>query len=291
MKDLIKKLLKESLSLYSEGVDYELSQDEKDGLIKSAEGQYNDMVSSAKKRYEELKKTYELINKNYIDKVMAMDNYSDDDKKNIIDSIKDYHKKLNSDYENAKNYYEKLVNNKEANLKSIYDELYRNYMYKVAMDKHREESMNRQLTKEDIINLFITALEGGSNHWYYIKHIPDKVKYAIKHGGSAGSEAISNYILDGGKIYFYDIEEVDYSSEVDQDDKLAHLNKDDYFLFGSDDDAGYLGYVDMDTLLEGITLLKRDYDWVYENIMMEQYDANDADIFLQLCVMGEVVYG
>lgn len=291
MKDLIKKLLKESLSLYSEGFNYELSQDEKDRLIKSAEEQYNDMVGSAKKRYEEIKKTYDLINKNYMDDIMSSNQYSDDEKKSMIDSIKDYYKKINSDYEQYKSYYERLVNNKEAWLEDIYDKLYRNYMTKVITDKHREESMNRQLSKEDIINLFITALEGGSNHWYYIKHIPDKVKYAIKHGGSAGSEAISNYILDGGKIYFYDIEEVDYSSEVDQDDKLAHLNKDDYFLFGSDDDAGYLGYVDMDTLLEGITLLKRDYDWVYENIMMEQYDANDADIFLQLCVMGEVVYG
>jgi hypothetical protein len=47
----------------------------------------------------------------------------------------------------------------------------------------------------------------------------------------------------------------------------------------------------MDSILEAITIIKKDYPDVWENILDEQYDANDADIFLQLCVMGEVVYG
>ena len=129
-----------------------------------------------------------------------------------------------------------------------------------------------------LIDLFITALEGGSNHWYYIKHIPRDVSYAMNHLGSSGSDAIANYLMDGGKIYFYDIEEVDIHDDSDA-------------LSVEDDDKGYLGYVDIDNILEGITILKRDYDDIYERILDEQYDANDADVFLQLCVMGEVVYG
>jgi len=76
----------------------------------------------------------------------------------------------------------------------------------------------------------------------------------------------------------YDVEEVDFHDDTDA-------------LSVEDDDEGYLGYVDIDGILEGITLLKKDYDFIYERILDEQYDAGDADVFLQLCVLGDVVYG
>jgi hypothetical protein len=47
----------------------------------------------------------------------------------------------------------------------------------------------------------------------------------------------------------------------------------------------------MDKLLDAINLVKKDYPEVYENIVLEEYDAEDADIFLQLAVMGNVVFG
>jgi hypothetical protein len=43
--------------------------------------------------------------------------------------------------------------------------------------------------------------------------------------------------------------------------------------------------------LEAITIIKKEYPEVWENILLEQADAGDADVFLQLCVMGDVVYG
>ena len=52
-----------------------------------------------------------------------------------------------------------------------------------------------------------------------------------------------------------------------------------------------LGIVDLDKILEAITLIKKEYPNIWENILLENADAGDADVFLQLCVMGEVVYG
>jgi hypothetical protein len=43
--------------------------------------------------------------------------------------------------------------------------------------------------------------------------------------------------------------------------------------------------------LEAITIIKEKYPRIWENILLENADAGDADVFLQLCVMGEVVYG
>jgi hypothetical protein len=52
-----------------------------------------------------------------------------------------------------------------------------------------------------------------------------------------------------------------------------------------------LGHIDMNRILEAITKIKSEYPEVWKNILLENADAGDADVFLQLCVMGEVVYG
>ena len=79
----------------------------------------------------------------------------------------------------------------------------------------------------------------------------------------ATSEAIGEYVLRGGNIQVNDAEE----------------------------EEDVLGTVDMDSLLDAIQKLKDDYPRVYENIIDEEYDAEDADVFFQLAVMGEVTFG
>jgi hypothetical protein len=145
------------------------------------------------------------------------------------------------------------------------------------------ERENKKLTNEDIIDIFVTALEGGSNYWYEIPYIPMGVKDIKKSTGLATSEAIGKFILQGGSIDFYDVELIEYDKRQPEDDKLMPkiLNADESFL----------GAVDMDSILEAITLTKNDYPDVWEHIMDEDFDAGDSDVFLQLCVMGDVVYG
>ena len=47
----------------------------------------------------------------------------------------------------------------------------------------------------------------------------------------------------------------------------------------------------MDKILDSISVIKTEYPEIWENILLEQADAGDADVFLQLCVMGEIVFG
>jgi len=159
--------------------------------------------------------------------------------------------------------------------------------YSFRYERYKNEALNRNLTKEDIIDLFVTALEGGSNYWYYMD-LPDN----IKSYGQYISEAVGEYILQGGKIYFYDDE---LRSEV-----MYNLRKGEYKIegdiidqkrFDEDIEETYLGYVDMDKILDAISLIKKEYPNIWENILLEQSDAGDADVFLQLSVMGEVVFG
>lgn len=189
----------------------------------------------------------------------------------------DYVLNLKKDKENRIHQLEKYIKNwGNVDREEIFNRLKTQYL---ANKKYEEEKLkareSRTFGKEDIINLFVDALEGGSNYWYHIRHLPNEISYKAKEMGQSVSEAIGEYILKGGYVQFYDAEE-----EYDEDDYTE-----------THSDNGLLGTVDMDSILEAITIIKRDYPDVWENILDEQYDANDADIFLQLCVMGDVVFG
>jgi hypothetical protein len=142
-----------------------------------------------------------------------------------------------------------------------------NYRLAKAQRDYENEKIERRktkkITKEDIINLFVTALEGGSNYWYHIPTMPNGVQEIQNETGMATSEAIGEYVLRGGYIQVNDAE----------------------------DEEEELGTVDMDSLLDAIQKIKADYPNVYENIIDEEYDAEDADVFFQIAVMGEITFG
>ncbi len=277
MKGFIRKLLREGL----EGVnDSMFTPEEKSQIMASANKQYNYLLKVGKERFEKLKVGLGQAD-TVLNNIMKTTNFSPEEKDSLLKQFQKMKLEKEREYEVASSYYKRLIDEKDE----IINEIYKRELvsadglgYRITREKQRAENMNKKLDSNDLINLFVNALEGGSNYWYYIKHIPREVEYAINHMGESSSEAIGKYLLGGGKIYFYDVEEVG-----DGDDSDA--------LSVEDDDKGYLGYVDMDKILDGITLLKRDYVDSYENILDGQDDANDADIFLQLCVMGDVVYG
>lgn len=283
MKGYIKKLLREGLTskintdeIFSK-YQFNFTPEEKEEILKSVDETYAWQLESIKKQMEESKNSVSNFSTGI--ETIKTDKRFEDNRDAYIKMFEDKLKEAKRKYDDTTKWYENYINDKDkVVVELIRQEMYNGIGYRIMREKQKSENMNKKLSREDLIDLFITALEGGSNHWYYIKHIPRDVSYAIKHIGSSSSDAIANYLMDGGKIYFYDIEEVDVHDDSDA-------------LSVEDDDKGYLGYVDIDTILDGITILKRDYDFIYERILDEQYDAGDADVFLQLCVMGKVVYG
>jgi hypothetical protein len=202
--------------------------------------------------------------------------------------IKEFKQKI-KDYEINKKNLENF-NFEEKVKKAIEQDIYggaNTMSYNIRYKKYEEEALNRTLTKNNIIDLFVTSLEGGSNYWYYMD-LPDNIKTY----GQSTSEAVGEYILQGGEIYFYDVEE--YENVVRNKKKGEYNIQGDLIdqkSYKEDLDDTYLGYVDMDKVLESIPIIKKDYPEIWERILLEQADAGDADVFLQLCVMGEVVYG
>ena len=107
----------------------------------------------------------------------------------------------------------------------------------------------------------ITALEGGSNYWYFIKSLPkrDDLK------GLAFSEALSTLVWKHDeKIEVFDIE--------NQDDEP-------------------LGVIEKSKVVATLQKLSKENNEVFVNLTSENYDAMDCDIFFQVLVMDEVTFG
>ena len=109
------------------------------------------------------------------------------------------------------------------------------------------------------MDMIITAMEGGSNYWYFL---------TVPYQPTKWEKQINDKTL---CIKVYDIEEHTYAA--------ARF-----------EDVEPLGVLTYQSIKSGIEKMITDWPHAFQRWMDESYDAQDADIFLQLCCMGEVVY-
>lgn len=117
------------------------------------------------------------------------------------------------------------------------------------------------MKKEDLEKLVIGALEGGSNYWYWINdettsHIIDK------QSASTFSEKVVQALLDGEVI------------------RVSNI-------FGDTE----TGYITLEVCQQALDILEVYYEDTYKRIRNDQEDAIDYDIWFQVAVFGEVIYG
>jgi hypothetical protein len=126
--------------------------------------------------------------------------------------------------------------------------------------------------------LLITAFEGGSNYWLSLgdtSHVPRKK-------GSSTAEDIHAFVCGGGEnaVQVFDREVI---GEV-VGDILGEV-------IDEDDEDALLGVLSLANYERGTQLLINDYPERWARVVEEAYDAEDADVWLQLVVMGELVFG
>lgn len=124
------------------------------------------------------------------------------------------------------------------------------------------------IDRETLENVFVTALEGGSNYWYYIgDDAVSKIREAVpRDEDSCLSTAMFKAVYDHNVSV--DIRDVEDQSEV-------------------------LGTITMDTMLDRLTALSCDSVYCHhlEAEVDECGDAESSDVVFQYIVLGEVVYG
>jgi len=132
-----------------------------------------------------------------------------------------------------------------------------------------------------IEEILITAMEGGSNYWYFMdgesscSHWLDK---EIEEGRLKRNEDIHYKWMDAMfqgcpyKISIYDIEEVNEEGL---------------------DDAEVLGYLTMQSIADGLEEAQEKYMEQFSQHVPEYNngDSVSADVLFQLMVMGGVTYG
>ena len=122
--------------------------------------------------------------------------------------------------------------------------------------------------REVLENVCVTALEGGSNYWYYLSEGAVKqIRKAVpKNEDPYLSTAILKAILD------HDV---------------------DVAISDAEDEDEVLGYISKKTIQERIQKLSNDDSskWALEREIRGEGDADSSDVVFQYLAMGEVVFG
>lgn len=125
----------------------------------------------------------------------------------------------------------------------------------------------KRIPREVIENVFVTALEGGSNYWYYLSEDAIKIIRSVvpKTEDRYLSTAICKAILD------HDVE--------------VPIND-------AEDEEVIIGYISKVTLQERLQkLLDSDDSWALNNELSEEGDATSSDVVFQYMAIGECIFG
>ena len=109
------------------------------------------------------------------------------------------------------------------------------------------------------------AVEGGSNYWYLIESMVEPETAVNPWGDDYCPRYVSFPFSIGGAVVIKDIE----------------------------DDSDNTFVLDRTAIARGkrILMTSPDYSLNYADVLKENDDADTSDVFLQLCLFGEVIYG
>lgn len=119
-----------------------------------------------------------------------------------------------------------------------------------------------EFTEIMIDELFITALEGGSNYWYMLHN--DETPLELNKDNTVN--------------WFKSLQNNGVSIS-------------DLTVSRKSGTKPYKKILKIPQIQTGLTRMAHDDRREFDNILKSEYDACDADVFLQYCVFGEIVYG
>jgi hypothetical protein len=122
------------------------------------------------------------------------------------------------------------------------------------------------ISDEAISDQLCTALEGGSNYWYYLGDVD--ITHFIN-GETFVDNLMRSFKEDKNyKLPVYDIESAEEFEDMDK-----------------------LGDLTYDSMAKAFSIMAKDYPQQLSNILTGRYDGDDSDVWFQIAVMGEAIYG
>jgi|LauGreDrversion4_2_1035121.scaffolds.fasta_scaffold920442_2 hypothetical protein len=125
-----------------------------------------------------------------------------------------------------------------------------------------------ELNREVLEDIFVTAIEGGSNYWYFLS------KDAIKRIRQAVPREVDAVLSTATLKAVYDHGVAVPINDVENEEDIV-------------------GWISMETMQERLQDLynNKDLRWALEAHIERDGDADSADVVFQYLAMGEVVYG
>ena len=131
-----------------------------------------------------------------------------------------------------------------------------------------EIKITQTISRDILEDIFVTALEGGSNYWYYL---PDSSVEAIRKAVPKSEDPyLSTAIL---------------KAILDHDVKVV--------IEDAENEGDVIGVITRSTMAPRLQLLaeSKECSWALERHLREEGDAGSADVVFQYMTLGEVVYG
>lgn len=142
-------------------------------------------------------------------------------------------------------------------------------------DVSRVEERLDEKTEKMVRDLLVAAFEGGSNYWYRIdgKKLPPGTKIEdFKKGGRMQPRR-----PDGSEDYYH-------WSQL-----IPTIPGGQLILRETEGNEAVV--LDLPAIKKGLMLMKQKYPKHYERALDESYDAGDADVFLQVALFDDVIFG
>jgi hypothetical protein len=134
-------------------------------------------------------------------------------------------------------------------------------------DTFHTVTMKKDISLQRVMDLICTGMEGGIGYWSQISGYIDPVPVPEKSLMMEGEKPFRHNewpVYDGGAVLLEVIE--DY-----EEPRTVKLDK--------------------DALKRGLELMPKVAPRHWQDFVNENDDAETGDVFIQLCVLGEVVYG
>jgi hypothetical protein len=133
-------------------------------------------------------------------------------------------------------------------------------------------TIEKEISREILENIFVTALEGGSNDWYWItdETVAKVRKYVSRKEEPPLSTAVFKAVMDHGVVV-----------QIHDNDSMT------------EDESDLLGELNHNTIKDRLQALanNKDYSYALEQELNETGDAATSDVVFQFLVMGECIFG
>ena len=124
-----------------------------------------------------------------------------------------------------------------------------------------------KITSEMLDNILTTAFEGGSNYWANYDYVNEVEIYE-------DYNALDLTDFYSWEIVIYQYGEINFQQyDLDTQEQLE------------------LSVLDRNSLFKGAEIMAKDYPRHFEDWINGDWDSITADVYLQCCLFGDIIYG